>query len=386
MNALKQLKPSLMIVYGTRPEAIKMAPLIRELRRRKYELVLVCTGQHLSMIDHNSEILNVRPTHNLNIFSAGQTLVTIMTKTMDRIQTLIHGNKPDAVIVQGDTSSAFGAALAAFYEQVPVFHVEAGLRSGRLDSPFPEEGNRRGISQIAALHFAPTSISQDNLLREGILESSVAVTGNTVIDALQMALAVPTHFTDARIRDLVNMRKRIVLVTTHRRENWGDGIRSIAVALARIADNFPDVSIVLPLHLNPVVRESIVPLVEKNPNVIVTESLPYDEFVHLVAQATIVLTDSGGLQEEAPSIGKPVLVMRDTTERPEAIMAGTARLVGTTTDHIVDAVQELLTDTAKYAEMANAVNPYGDGRAATRIRAMIDEFFGIGDREKNFNS
>jgi UDP-N-acetylglucosamine 2-epimerase (non-hydrolysing) len=286
---------------------------------------------------------------------------------MARLDPILESRRPDAVIVQGDTSTSTAAALAAFYRQIPVVHLEAGLRSGDIMSPFPEEANRKITSQIASLHLAPTLRSLANLVAEGVRLEDIVVTGNTVIDALYLAVERRTAFTDPTVERVAASGRRIVLVTTHRRENWGTAMEGMGRALARIARRFPDVEIVLPVHRNPVVREAVLPHLEGVGNVTVTEPLGYGEFTHLLSLSTLVLTDSGGLQEEAPSLGKPVLVMRDNTERPEAVEAGTARLIGTAEERVVAEVYRLLTNDAAYAAMAQAVNPYGDGRSAGRV-------------------
>jgi len=298
--------------------------------------------------------------------SHGQTLAQIFSRVLDGLDPILAAERPDAVVVQGDTTTSTAAALAAFYRQIPVVHLEAGLRSGDLASPFPEEGNRKITSQIAALHLAPTGVSRDNLLREGVAEDDVVITGNTVIDALLTAVERQVPFTDPALARAVADGRRLLLVTTHRRENWGDAMQGVGRAVARIAREHEDLLVVLPAHRNPVVREAILPALDGLPNVLVTEPLPYGEFARLMAEAHVILSDSGGVQEEAPSLGTPVLVMRDTTERPEAVAAGTVRLVGTDEETIVAEVTTLLRDTSVHDAMATAENPYGDGTAAER--------------------
>ncbi|WP_253870489.1 non-hydrolyzing UDP-N-acetylglucosamine 2-epimerase [Promicromonospora umidemergens] len=357
-----------MTVYGTRPEAIKVAPVVAALEADdRFDSLTVVTGQHREMLDQVNDVFGIVPDHDLDIMSHGQTLGQIFARVMTRLDPILKARRPDAVIVQGDTSTSTAAALAAFYQQIPVIHLEAGLRSGDIMSPFPEEANRKITSQIAALHLAPTLRSLANLVAEGVPLDDIVVTGNTVIDALYLAVERRTVFTDPALARVAASGRRVVLVTTHRRENWGDAMEGVGRALARIARRFPDSEVVLPVHRNPVVRDAVLPHLEGLPNVTVTEPLGYGEFTHLLSLSTVVLTDSGGLQEEAPSLGKPVLVMRDNTERPEAVEAGTARLIGTGEDRIVAEVNRLLTNDKAYAAMAQAVNPYGDGHSAGRV-------------------
>jgi UDP-N-acetylglucosamine 2-epimerase (non-hydrolysing) len=361
-------RPLVMTVYGTRPEAIKVAPVIAALESDdRFDSMTVVTGQHREMLDQVNEVFGIMPDHDLDIMSHGQTLGQIFARVMSRLDPILAEHRPDAVIVQGDTSTSAAAALAAFYRQIPVVHLEAGLRSGDIMSPFPEEANRKITSQIAALHLAPTLRSLANLVAEGVQLENIVVTGNTVIDALYLAVQRRTAFTDPAVGRVASSGRRVVLVTTHRRENWGDAMEGVGRALARIAGRFPDVEIVLPVHRNPVVRDAVLPHLAGLANVTVTEPLGYGEFTHLLSLSTLVLTDSGGLQEEAPSLGKPVLVMRDNTERPEAVEAGTARLIGTAEERVVAEVNRLLTNEAAYAAMAQAVNPYGDGHSAQRV-------------------
>ncbi|GAA4692306.1 UDP-N-acetylglucosamine 2-epimerase (non-hydrolyzing) [Promicromonospora umidemergens] len=361
-------RPLVMTVYGTRPEAIKVAPVVAALEADdRFDSLTVVTGQHREMLDQVNDVFGIVPDHDLDIMSHGQTLGQIFARVMTRLDPILKARRPDAVIVQGDTSTSTAAALAAFYQQIPVIHLEAGLRSGDIMSPFPEEANRKITSQIAALHLAPTLRSLANLVAEGVPLDDIVVTGNTVIDALYLAVERRTVFTDPALARVAASGRRVVLVTTHRRENWGDAMEGVGRALARIARRFPDSEVVLPVHRNPVVRDAVLPHLEGLPNVTVTEPLGYGEFTHLLSLSTVVLTDSGGLQEEAPSLGKPVLVMRDNTERPEAVEAGTARLIGTGEDRIVAEVNRLLTNDKAYAAMAQAVNPYGDGHSAGRV-------------------
>lgn len=377
--------PSIMPIFGTRPEAIKMAPIINALEASSiFDCIVTVTGQHREMLDQVNDLFGIVPNHDLNILQQGQSLSAIMTRTIDGLDVLFSQAKPDAVIVQGDTTTSTAGAIAAFYHGIPVVHVEAGLRSGDLMSPFPEEANRKMISQIASLHLAPTSTSQANLLAEGVKPEDIVVTGNTVIDALLTTVNKQIAFADSHLEELAASGRKILLVTTHRRENQGEAMRAVGRALARIADAEPDLVIVLPAHKNPVVREALLPALEGKPNVIVTEPLAYGEFTRLLSLAHIVLTDSGGVQEEAPSLGKPVLVMRDNTERPEAVEAGTVALIGTDEERVVKEVGRLLHDRFHFDSMANAVNPYGDGKASNRTVAAIAQLLGVGTRNDEF--
>ena len=362
-----QTPPLVMPVYGTRPEAIKMAPIVKELEASaSLQSFVTVTGQHRAMLDQVNMLFGIVPDHDLNIFQPGQGLVAILTRTLDGLDKLFTVNRPRVVLVQGDTTTSMAAALAAFNHAIPVVHVEAGLRSGNPWSPYPEEGNRKLISQIASLHLAPTEASRRNLLRENIADKNIVVTGNTVIDALLGAVEKPLPFRDPALEQLASTGRRILLVTTHRRENQGDAMRGVGRALARLAARDPDLAIVLPAHANPVVREALLPALNGFPNVLVTDPLPYGEFCRLLSISYLVLTDSGGIQEEAPSLGVPVLVLRENTERPEAVAAGTARLVGTDEARIEAEVTSLLDDQRRYRQMAGSTNPYGDGRAARR--------------------
>ncbi|MFB7888858.1 non-hydrolyzing UDP-N-acetylglucosamine 2-epimerase [Cellulosimicrobium cellulans] len=362
----------IMTVYGTRPEAIKVAPVIRALEESPdFESVTVVTGQHREMLDQVNELFGIVPDHDLNIMSHGQTLAQIFARVIEGLDPILEEEKPAAVIVQGDTSTSTAAALAAFYRRIPVVHVEAGLRSGNIHSPFPEEANRKLTTQIAALHLAPTETSRGNLLAEGVDDATIVVTGNTVIDALLTTVGKEVPFTDPLLEQLAASQRRILLVTTHRRENWGGAMEGVGRALAKIARTFPDLEIVLPAHRNPIVRDAILPQLAGIENVTVTEPLPYGEFARMMSLSTVILSDSGGVQEEAPSLGKPVLVMRENTERPEAVAAGTVELVGTDEDAIVAKVRGLLLDADTYRAMASASNPYGDGEAAPRVLVAI---------------
>ncbi|WP_282852942.1 non-hydrolyzing UDP-N-acetylglucosamine 2-epimerase [Gulosibacter sediminis] len=378
--------PKIMTVYGTRPEAIKVAPLIKALEADdRLQSIAVSTGQHREMLDQVNEMFGITPKIDLSIMRPGQTLNGIVSRVIGELDAVLDSVSPDAVVVHGDTSTAMAAAIASFNREIPVIHLEAGLRTANLFSPFPEEANRRVISRVASLNLAPTSTAKENLLREGAPAESIVVTGNTVIDALFEASGWDTTFADARLQEIAESGQRMVLVTTHRRENIGT-MSAIGRALRTLAEHYPETSFVLPAHLNPKVRAAVFPQIEGLTNVVVTDPLPYNEFTKLMSVATIVLTDSGGVQEEAPGLGKPVLVMRENTERPEALEAGTVRLVGTDEERIVSETARLLDDEAAYAEMSNAVNPYGDGRAAARSVAAIAQMTGVGARQGDFVS
>ncbi|TLP75573.1 non-hydrolyzing UDP-N-acetylglucosamine 2-epimerase [Nesterenkonia sphaerica] len=376
---------NIMAVYGTRPEAIKMAPIIKALAAApSLEVTATVTGQHREMLDQVNALFGITPDYDLNVIQPHQSLNGVLTRTVNGLDKLFDTARTDAVIVQGDTTSTAAGALAAFNRGIPVIHTEAGLRSFDLTSPFPEEANRKVTSQLASLHLTPTVQAKDNLLREGIAEEIITVTGNTVIDALLEVVNKPVTFTDSRLEGAADSHRDILLVTTHRRENQGTAMQGVGRALARLAMHYPEAWIILPAHRNPVVRETILPALDGCANVIVTEPLSYGEFTRLMNLAKVVLTDSGGVQEEAPSLGKPVLVMRSNTERPEAVGAGTVRLIGTEEERVVREVSHLFDCPRAYASMAHAVNPYGDGHAAARTSAAVEEFFGVGRRLAEF--
>ena len=363
-------KPRVTIVLGTRPEAIKLAPVIQEFRAcSALETRVVLTGQHREMVTQVMDLFQLTADQDLDLMAPRQTLTHVTCAALQGLRDDFQAFPPQMVLVQGDTTTAFAAALAAFYEQIPVGHVEAGLRTDNLLDPFPEEANRRLISQVAQLHFAPTQRSQANLEASGVV-GRVMVTGNTVIDALlRMAERAP-ELTDLPI-DWAN--QRVILATVHRRENWGDRLRSIAEGMLAVLESHPDTTLLLPLHRNPTVREPLQDLLGGHPRVVLTEPLDYDRLVAAMKGCTLLLTDSGGLQEEAPALGKPVLVLRRTTERPEAVDAGTAKLVGTDNASIAQETARLLDDPAAYDQMARAVNPFGDGLASGRIlQAALD--------------
>ena len=372
---MKQVR--VMTIFGTRPEAIKMAPLVAELQRRPgLEPVCCVTAQHREMLDSVLEIFRLRPDYDLNIMEPRQTLSTITSKCLLGMEEVLEQARPDLVLVHGDTSTTFAGALAAFYHRVPVGHVEAGLRTYDKYSPYPEEMNRRMVSAIADLHFCPTPSNRDNLAREGI-EQGVFLTGNTVIDALQTTVVKDFHFSEGVLNDLDYVNRKVILVTCHRRENYGTPMAHIMTALRRVADAFPDVELVYPVHLSPVVQEAAHQYLDGHPRIHLIAPLAVDEMHNLMARCHLVMTDSGGLQEEAPALGKPVLVLRRETERPEAVAAGTVQLAGTEEEPIFQMASRLLTDPAAYAAMAHAANPYGDGRACGRIADAIEYRFGL---------
>lgn len=361
------------VIYGTRPEAIKVAPVIKALEGDpRLTPIVVVTAQHREMLDQVNEVFNIVPDADLNLMAHGQTLNEIAGSVITRIDAVLGEHAPDAVLVQGDTTTVMGAAIAAFNREIPVVHLEAGLRSGDINSPFPEEANRKIVSQIARVHLAPTMLSRANLLADGVSDEHIHVIGNTVIDALHWAVEQPTEFTIPELRSLRNDERRVLLVTTHRRENLGDNMVNIGKAMRHLATTYPDLLVVWPAHKNPRVRASIAPQIEDLNNVVSIEPVGYREFSHLMSASDIVLTDSGGIQEEAPSLGKPVLVLRENTERPEAVEAGTVKLIGTDAEKIIYEVSRLLEDEKAYRDMANAVNPYGDGHSAERSVDIIN--------------
>lgn len=369
----------IMTVFGTRPEAIKMAPVIRELRKHPDIETRVCiTAQHREMLDQVMQLFHIHADYDLNIMAQGQTLYDITARVLRGLQEVFAKERPDCVLVHGDTTTTFTAALAAFYAQIPVGHVEAGLRTYDLHSPFPEEANRQLTGVLADYHFAPTETAKDHLLREHKEEEKIFVTGNTVIDALLATVKKDYTFADKEI-EAIEEHKRVILVTTHRRENLGAPMHHVYRALRRLVDDIPDTEIVFPVHRNPLVREAVAEELEGHDRIHLVEPMEYEPFTNLMARSAIVLTDSGGIQEEAPSLGKPVLVLRDTTERPEAVAAGTVALVGTSEEAVYETAHRLLTDEAAYRKMAEAVNPYGDGHAAERIVAWLRHRAGLAE-------
>ena len=372
-----------MLVFGTRPEAIKMAPLVKEFQKypKEFETIVCVTGQHREMLDQVLHIFDIRPDYDLNIMKQGQDLYDVTTRVLMGMRDVLKESRPDLVLVHGDTTTSTASALAAFYQQIPVGHIEAGLRTHNIYSPWPEEMNRLLTGRIATYHFAPTLLSRQNLLQENVADEKITVTGNTVIDALYWVVQkIKENKTLARELENILAKsgytvsrltqgKKLVLITGHRRENFGDGFISICKAIKSLSEKYPEVDFVYPMHLNPNVRK---PLQEvfgesQKANMFFIEPLEYLSFVYLMEKSAIVLTDSGGIQEEAPGLGKPVLVMRDTTERPEALEAGTVKLVGTDYDKIVNEVSGLLDSREYYEKMSKAVNPYGDGKACCKI-------------------
>lgn len=372
------MKPvTVMTIFGTRPEAIKMAPLALELQKRPGIRALCCvTAQHREMLDSVLEIFKLKPDYDLNIMQPRQTLSTITSKCLTGMDDVLNEAKPDLVLVHGDTSTTFAGALAAFYHQIPVGHVEAGLRTYDKWSPFPEEMNRKMVGAIADLHFCPTVANQKNLQRENITQG-VFLTGNTVIDALQTTVVKGFTFAEDILNNLDYENRKVILVTCHRRENYGQPMTNIMTALRRIADAFPEVELVYPVHLSPVVQEAAHKYLDNHPRIHLIAPLAVDEMHNLMARCHLVMTDSGGLQEEAPALGKPVLVLRKETERPEAVEAGTVKLAGVEEEVIFSMASELLTNPAAYQAMAHAVNPYGDGQACRRIADAIEWHFGL---------
>ena len=376
-DLLKDIKVKVLTVFGTRPEAIKMAPLVHALAAdERFESKCCVTAQHREMLDQVLELFKITPDFDLNLMKVGQTLPEITSRILQKLTPVLKEFKPDVVLVHGDTATTFAASLAAYYEQIAVGHVEAGLRTGNIYSPWPEEGNRKLTGALTKFHFAPTETSKANLLKENYASENIFVTGNTVIDAL--LLVKQQIEDDAELSNtlssqfpMLDKSKKLILVTGHRRESFGGGFERICEALAQTAKAHPDCQILYPVHLNPNVQEPVKRILKDVDNVHLIEPQQYLPFVYLMNRSHIILTDSGGIQEEAPSLGKPVLVMRDTTERPEAVEARTVKLVGTDVSKIISALNELLTDNSAYKEMSRAHNPYGDGQASQRICDII---------------
>lgn len=382
----KLMALKVMTVFGTRPEAIKMAPLVKALEQAEdMKSIVAVTAQHREMLDQVLILFEITPDYDLNIMSKGQTLYDVTNKTLEGLKEVLEVSQPDIVLVHGDTTTTFAGALSAFYQQIPVGHVEAGLRTGDIYSPYPEEMNRKLTGALTTYHFAPTSIAQINLLEENIKEESIFVTGNTVIDALSTTVKKKYKFPEEVLNEIDYSKRRVVLVTTHRRENLGEPMRQVYRAIRRIVEEFTDIEVVFPMHRNPNVRTIVAEELGNIERVHLIDPLEYEPFANLMARSYLVMTDSGGIQEEAPSLGKPVLVLRDTTERPEAVAAGTVKLVGTDEMAVYLAAYELLSDEKAYKSMAGAINPYGDGRASKRIvEALRFALLGIGERPKNF--
>ena len=367
-----------MCVFGTRPEAIKMAPVVKAIEQNEnLQSIVTVTAQHREMLDQVLQLFQITPDYDLNLMKQGQTLTDITAGVLRGLEDVLKQEQPDLVLVHGDTTTTFAAALAAFYQQIPVGHVEAGLRSGNMLSPYPEEANRKLTGVMTGLHFSPTPESRQNLLRENADDAKIFVTGNTVIDALLATVKEEYQFADADLQALLESAGKKVLITAHRRENQGEPMKHIFQAVRRLHETLPEVEFIFPIHKNPKVRELAAQILGDLARVHIIEPLDYEPFANAMARVDLIMTDSGGLQEEAPALGKPVLVLRDTTERPEAVTAGTVELVGTDEELIYNTALTLLTDGAAYSKMANAVNPYGDGKACGRITSAIEYYFGI---------
>jgi len=376
-------KIKVMTVFGTRPEAIKMAPVVLELAKHPDRIVPVVTvtAQHRDMLDQVLNLFAIKPDHDLDIMAAGQTLFDITSRAMMGLDKVLQEEKPDIVLVHGDTTTTFAGALASYYHQTAVGHVEAGLRTYNKYSPFPEEMNRKLTGSIADLHFAPTETSEKNLLGESVDAEKIFVTGNTVIDALHKTVDDDFQFENEMLQKIDFKHKKVILVTTHRRENLGEPMRQVYKALRRLIEEFENVEIVFPVHKNPKVREVVYQELGELPGVHLVDPLDYEPFANLMHKSYLILTDSGGVQEEAPALGKPVLVLRDTTERPEAVAAGTVKLIGTDEDVVYREARQLLTDQAEYNLMSEACNPYGDGMASQRIVQAILYHYGLADEK-----
>ena len=370
-----------MAIFGTRPEAIKMAPVVRELLKHPEIETKVClTAQHREMLDQVVDLFQLPVDYDLDIMKQGQSLYDITDRVLLGLKEVLEKEKPDLVLVHGDTTTTFSATLAAFYQQIDVGHVEAGLRTGNMYSPFPEEANRRLTSVLTALHFAPTETARQNLLKENQKDDHIFTVGNSVIDALLATVKKDYVFEDKELQD-IEEHKRIILVTTHRRENLGEPMRNVYRALRRLVETVPDTEVVFPVHRNPLVRQAVKEVLDCVPGIHLVDPMEYEPFTNLMARSAIILTDSGGIQEEAPSLGKPVLVLRDTTERPEAVASGTVKLVGTDEDKVYNTAYKLLTDEKAYKEMAESINPYGDGHTSERIVQAILYFYGISEKK-----
>lgn len=375
-----------MTIFGTRPEAIKMAPVVKVLEAAPdMESIVTVTAQHREMLDQVLHLFSITPNYDLNIMSQGQTLYDVTCRALMGLQEVLKEAKPDVVLVHGDTTTTFVGALAAFYEGIPVGHVEAGLRTGNIYSPFPEEMNRKLTGAIGTYHFAPTTTSEANLLKENIIPDHLYVTGNTVIDALQTTVKEDYTFTEELLNKIDYVNQKVILVTTHRRENLGDPMRNVYEAIRDIIGEHEDVEVIFPMHRNPKVRSIVQEVLGDMPRVHLIEPLEYEPFANLMDRTYLIMTDSGGIQEEAPSLGKPVLVLRDTTERPEAVQAGTVKLVGTDKATVYSTAKDLITNAEMYDAMSNAVNPYGDGLASERIvQALRHEFFEHQEKPSSF--
>ena len=367
------------IIFGTRPDTIKMAPLILEFKNypELFKVLTIATAQHRQMLDQVLEVFKIKPDYDLDIMSAKQTLATLTARIITGIDEILVNEKPDMVLVQGDTSTTCIASLAAFYRQIPVGHIEAGLRTNDKANPFPEEINRRITGCITDLHFAPTETARQALLKENNNPKNIFVTGNTVVDALKYSVVDNFQFTVPELTKIVNQKKKIILVTMHRRENWGKPMEGACRAVKRLAEKYPDFVVIFPVHLNPIVRDVVYPILKDLPNVLLIEPLDYLDFVNLMAKSYMILTDSGGVQEEGPHFGVPILVLRYVTERPDAISYGTVKLVGLDEEKIYSTALQLIEDKNEYSKMSNAVNPYGDGLSSVRTIKIIMNYFGF---------
>lgn len=367
------------VIFGTRPDTIKMAPIILELQKNAeyFDVLTIATAQHRQMLDQVLEVFKIKPNYDLDIMAPKQTLASLTAKIITGIDEVLEKEKPDMVLVQGDTSTTCIGSLAAFYRQIPVGHIEAGLRTNDKANPFPEEINRRITGCITDLHFAPTNTSRKSLLLENVDPKTIFVTGNTVVDALKYSVKEKYQFTIPILNEIADKKKKVVLVTMHRRENWGKPMEGAASAIKRLAQKFPDFTFIFPMHLNPIVREAVKPILKNMPNVFLIEPLDYLDFVNLMAKSYLILTDSGGVQEEGPHFGVPILVLRYVTERPDAVDYGTVKLVGLEEETIYTAALKLIEDEEEYKKMANAVNPYGDGLSSFRTIKIIKNYFGF---------
>ena len=373
------------VIFGTRPDTIKMAPIVLELQKYPefFDVLTIATAQHRQMLDQVLDVFKIKPDYDLDIMAPKQTLASLTAKIITGIDEVLAIEKPDMVLVQGDTSTTCIGSLAAFYRQIPVGHVEAGLRTNDKANPFPEEINRRITGCITDLHFAPTSTAKNSLLKENVDPKTIFVTGNTVVDALEYSVKENYHFSVPILNDVVGQKKKIVLVTMHRRENWGKPMEGAASAIKRLAQKYPDFTFIFPVHLNPIVRDAVTPILKDVSNVSLIEPLDYLDFVNLMAKSFLILTDSGGVQEEGPHFGVPILVLRYVTERPDAVDYGTVKLVGLDEETIYTTALKLIEDENEYKKMANAVNPYGDGLSSDRTIKIIKNYFGMDNETIN---
>ena len=374
----KELK-KIAVIFGTRPDTIKLAPIILELQKhsKDFQIINIATAQHRQMLDQVLNVFKIKPDYDLNIMAPKQTLASLTSKTISGLDDILEKEKPDMIIVQGDTTTTFVGSLAAFYRQIPVGHVEAGLRTNDRANPFPEEINRRLTSAITELHFAPTDTARKALLRENYDPKSIFVTGNSVVDALEYAVKKNYIFSVDVLNKITSQNNKLVLITMHRRENWGKPMEGATLAIKKLALKYPDLHFVFPMHLNPVVRDTVVPILKDFKNISLIEPLDYLDFVNLMAKCYLIFTDSGGVQEEGPHFGIPILVFRYVTERPDAVDFGTVKLVGLDEKAIYNSAVELIENESEYKKMANAVNPYGDGKASSRTVSIIKNYFGI---------